>query len=601
MQGRDTFVVFPTGGGKSLCYQIPALMREGLCLVVSPLISLMKDQVSELRKRGIKAVCFISGLTNTEQEIILNNCIHGKVKLLYVSPERLKQRFFIEHLRQMTVSAIAVDEAHCISQWGYDFRPSYLEIAAIRAYHPHAPIIALTATSTPVVAKDIREKLLFRDGHRIFHAPYRRENLTYMVFYEEDKMGRLLRIAHNVGGSGIIYVRNRRRTLEIAKLLIEKGIPAAYYHAGLELRERDLAQLRWMKNEVSVMVATNAFGMGIDKPDVRFVVHLDIPDSVEAYYQEAGRAGRDGQQAYAILLYNNSNKENLRHGFDIRFPSRKQIANTYRALCNYYQLPIGSGQDCQFDFDIESVCDTYNLNVLEFYNCTRFLEREGLIDLPQKEDTMSRIHIPIDREELYRFQVSQPRYSQLVTTLLRMYGGMFSDFVDISERNIARNLQSDEHTVRNMLLHIDALKMIVYKQKKEKPQIIFTSDRINADDLHLNDHNYKTLKEHAQLRMEAMLQYVTSTEGCRKSMLVKYFGENSAPCGKCDLCIEQKKKDNSATIQQQILNLLKEKPLRADELLLAIGNAYEKEILQVLHDLVDKRAVSINESLQFFV
>ena len=322
LQGCDTLALLPTGGGKSVCYQVPALMLDGLCLVVSPLISLMKDQVQQLNSRGIKAACLVSGTTGIEQEVIFNNCIHGKIKLLYISPERLKQRVFIEHLRQMQVSFLAVDEAHCISQWGYDFRPSYLEIAKIRTYYPNIPILALTATATPFVAEDIQRQLLFPSTSRRFQSSFQRQNLAYLVFHEEDKMGRLLRIARGAGKSGIVYVRNRRRTREIADHLVANGIRATYYHAGLEPKERDIAQRRWMQGEVDAIVATNAFGMGIDKPDVRYVVHMDIPTSIEAYFQEAGRAGRDGNKSYAVLLYNDNDLDTLQHNFESAYPSR---------------------------------------------------------------------------------------------------------------------------------------------------------------------------------------------------------------------------------------------------------------------------------------
>ena len=493
LQGCDTLALLPTGGGKSICYQLPALMLDGLCLVVSPLISLMKDQVQHLRDRGIKAACLVSGTTGIEQEIVYNNCIHGKIKILYVSPERLKQQSFIEHFRQMNVSFLAVDEAHCISQWGYDFRPSYLEIAKIRAYHPHIPILALTATATPFVADDIQRQLMFASTSRRYQSSFHRRNLAYMVFHEENKMGRLLRIAHNVGGSGIIYVRNRRRTHEIANQLVANGIRATYYHAGLEPKERDSAQRRWMQGEVNVIVATNAFGMGIDKPDVRFVVHLDIPSSIEAYFQEAGRAGRDGNKAYAVLLYNDSDLDTLQQNYEHNYPSLKQITNIYRAICNYYQIPVGSGTDCQFDFNYEALCNTYRFNLLEFFSATRMLEKEGLITIPDIDESQSRIYIPLSREEVYRFQVNQPRYSDLMTLLLRMYGGLFTEFVPISEQALARKLYYDPQQIRKMLLHMDALKSIVYRPKQTKPQIVFTSPRIDVNHLYLNESNYSEL------------------------------------------------------------------------------------------------------------
>ena len=606
LQGCDTLALLPTGGGKSICYQLPALMLDGLCLVVSPLISLMKDQVQQLHDRGINAACLVSGATGIEQELIYNKCIHGKLKLLYVSPERLRQRVFIEHFRQMKVSFLAVDEAHCISQGGYDFRPSYLEIAKIRAYHPDIPILALTATATHHVADDIERKLMFSPSSRRFQTSFFRHNLAYMVFREEDKLGRLLRIARNVGGSGIVYVRNRRRTHEIANQLIANGISAAYYHAGLTSKERDTAQLRWMRGEVNVIVGTNAFGMGIDKPDVRYVVHLDIPTSVEAYFQEAGRAGRDGNKAFAVLLYDNSDLNNLERNFESGYPSRKHIANIYRAICNYYQLPIGSGTDCQFDFDFEALCSTYRFNVVEFFSAARLLEREGLIALPEPDESQSRLYIPLSREEVYRFQVGQPRYSDLMALLLRMYGGLFSDFTPISEQALARRLYLDPQQIRNMLLHMDALNAVMYRPKHTKPQIIFTSPRIDANDLYLTESHYSELKQRASERLEAIRHYVLSSDECRSTMLLAFFGETaSALCGICDHCIQQHQKsaqssaDNTDALRSRLLSLLSEKPRRAEELVELVGNINEEQVRQLLHELVDQQLVTIDGLLQF--
>ena len=606
LQGCDTLALLPTGGGKSLCYQLTALMLDGLCLVVSPLIALMKEQVQQLNDRGIKAACLMSGLSGTEQETIFNHCIHGKVKLLYVSPERLGQRVFIEHFRQMKVSLLAVDEAHCISQWGYDFRPSYLEIAKIRAYHPGIPTLALTASATPQVAEDIERNLMFANNRQVFVSSFVRENLAYMVFREEDKLGRLLRIARNTGGSGIVYVRNRRRTRELSEQLVANGITATYYHAGLDHKTRDIAQGRWTKGEIRVMVATNAFGMGIDKPDVRFVAHMDIPTSIEAYYQEAGRAGRDGNRAYAVLLYDEHDLDTLQHNFESSFPTQKQISNVYRAICNYYQLPIGSGTDSQFDFDLEALCKTYNFNTVEFFNATRFLEKEGLIALPDPDESQSRIHITVDREELYRFQLSQPRYSDLMTLLLRMYGGLFSDFVPISEQALGRRLYLDPLQIRYMLLHMEALKVVEYHPKHLQPQIIFPSPRIDEKSLYLSDANYTSLKKSAHDRMEAIRHYVTSNDHCRSQMLLAYFGETeSQPCGICDHCIQERKatrqpqQDEEETLRARLLQIIRSHPCRAEELIEKTGSMEEEKIRNLLREMVDQHLVTITDTLHF--
>ncbi|MCQ2294102.1 MAG: RecQ family ATP-dependent DNA helicase [Bacteroidales bacterium] len=601
--GHDTLVLLPTGGGKSICYQIPALAMEGLCLVVSPLISLMKDQVQQLTSRHIKAACLVSGTSSIEQEIILNNCIYGKVKMLYVSPERLQQRLFLAHFKQMKVSMIAVDEAHCISQWGYDFRPPYLEIARLRAYHPQAPVMALTATATPVVVQDIMRHLDFRPSHNFFQSSFMRENLSYMVFREADKLGRMLRVINKTGGSGIVYVRNRRRTKEVAEFLSQNGISAAYYHAGLDTKTRDLAQARWMKDDVGVMVATNAFGMGIDKPDVRFVIHLDIPPSIEAYFQEAGRAGRDGKRAYAVLLFDQPDLELLHQLHNSTYPSRQLIANVYRALSNYYQVPIGSGEGCQFDFDLDGICSVYHLGVLDLYNAAKFLECEGLIALPEREESESKLYINIDRDALYRFQLDQPRYSDLVAILLRLYGGVFSEFVPISERLIASRLMVSEEQVRKFLLHLDALKVIVYMPKKLKPQIIFTSPRINEKDLYLSDQNYKNLERCAYDRMASMERYVLAEEGCRSQLLLSYFGEeDSASCRCCDLCItEHNKGKEQPNLRRMILDLLASAPMSGDQLLQYLPQLDERDVRAVLRQLVDERVVAINELLEFSI
>ena len=382
LSGRDTLALMPTGGGKSVCFQVPALVMDGMCLVISPLIALMNDQVDSLQKRGVSAAAITSAMNKYEIEIVLNKCVHNKVKILYVSPERLKNKIFVEHLKQMKVSMIAVDEAHCISQWGYDFRPPYLDIADIRKYHPYAPIIALTATATINVIADIKEKLAFRKENKVFRKSFYRDNLAYMVLPEEDKYGRMLRIIKKVGGCGIIYVRNRRRTLEIAEYLESQGLLATHYHAGLSAKDRERHQKRWQDDKVNIMVATNAFGMGIDKSNVRYVIHWDIPESVEAYFQEAGRAGRDGKQSYAVLMYNNKDIQMLKDNFENSYPPLSYIQNVYKAVCNYYRIPIGAGNELAFDFNVSQICENYKFNVLPFMSAIIFLEREGLISIP---------------------------------------------------------------------------------------------------------------------------------------------------------------------------------------------------------------------------
>ena len=602
LQGCDTLALLPTGGGKSVCYQVPALMQEGMCLVVSPLIALMKDQVQQLTKKGIKSVCLSSTSSSQEQFAILSNCIHGKVKVLYVTPERLRQRMFIEHFKQMQVSLIAVDEAHCISQWGYDFRPAYLQIATIRQYVPDVPVLALTATATPTVAEDICRQLEFRRGGRRFQSSFVRPNLAYMVFHETDKLGRLLRIARTTGGGGIVYVRNRRRTREVAQFLTTNGIPATFYHAGLTFQERNISQAQWTKNEIPVMVATNAFGMGIDKGNVSFVVHLDIPDSLEAYFQEAGRAGRDGNKAYAVLLYDDEDMTHLEKSYETNYPTLQQIGNTYRALCNYYQLPLGAGDGCEFDFDIEAICNTYHFNVVEFYTAIRFLQREGLLDIPDLDDTRSTLQVTLNREDLYRFQVDQGRLGDLMATLLRMYGGLSTTPQYISERDIARRVFIEPIQVMAMLQQMQVLHAVEYHPRRTKPYIVFTSPRMEARDLYFSKIDYPLLQQRARERMEAMRSYVTADSGCRSRLLVGYFGEEKdTVCGCCDLCIANTKKQHAPALRQRILDMLAESPKTTGDLLQALQLIDEKELSVELRRLVDEGRVSVNQRLQFFV
>ena len=607
LSGRDTLALLPTGGGKSVCYQLPALASDGLALVVSPLISLMKDQVQNLRDRGIKAACIVSGMNAIEQGIVLNNALYGKLKLLYVSPERLKNPIFIGHFRQMKVSLIAVDEAHCISQWGYDFRPSYLEVAALRQLHPTVPVLALSATATPAVVDDIQHRLLFRQPN-LFQSSFFRPNLAYMVLREPDKMGRLLRIIRRVGGSGIIYVRNRRRSQEVARWLVANRIAASFYHAGLDAKERDMVQAQWMQSLSQVMVATNAFGMGIDKPDVRFVIHLDIPDALESYFQEAGRAGRDGNKAYAVLLFDDADVANLKKSIATNFPPLSYIRNVYRGICNFFSIPVGSGADSVFDFDIQALCDTYNFNFVEFFRAARFLEAEGLIALPPQEDAASRLFIPVGREEFYRFQVANKRYDVLFQQLLRLYGGLFSDYVIINEKHIARQCYWDVDRVEKALLQLDALKIVSYRKHSDKPQIVFSSNRVDAGSLYLVDTNYHLVVNAARQRLDAMLAYLDAKQ-CRSQQLLAYFGErHSAPCGLCDCCLSNTHVNvgfDADACRRKALQLLRQKPLSIDDLVAALsafcGQAVvEADLEALIRQMVDNRELGMNNDFTLF-
>ncbi|MBO7199975.1 MAG: RecQ family ATP-dependent DNA helicase [Bacteroidales bacterium] len=604
LSGNDTLALMPTGGGKSVCFQVPALAMEGMCLVISPLIALMNDQVDNLQKKDISAATITSGMNRYEIEIVLNKCIHNKVKILYVSPERLKNKMFVEHLKQMKVSIIAVDEAHCISQWGYDFRPPYLEIANIRKYHPYAPIIALTATATTNVIGDIKEKLLFRKGNKVFRKSFYRDNLSYMVLAEEDKYGRMLRIIKKIGGCGIIYVRNRRRTLEIAEYLESQGMLATHYHAGLSAKDRERHQKRWQDDKVNIMVATNAFGMGIDKSNVRYVIHWDIPESVEAYFQEAGRAGRDGKQSYAVLMYNNKDINMLKDNFENSYPPLSYIQNVYKAVCNYYRIPIGAGNELAFDFNVTQICETYKFNILPFMSAIKFLEREGLISIPDTDEMISKICILTTKQDLYNFQVSHKDYDNFLKTLLRMYGGLFSDFVPINETFIAKTLHYKTSEIETMLSDLEKLKILSYKKKSDKPQIIFTSERIDTSYLYFGNSNYKYLKDNAIYRMNAMLEYITSNQQCRSKILLGYFDEkdNVVLCNKCDVCISQKKKKKEERgVKQRLLSLLATSPMTIRQIVEAMPDIPEDEIVSTIRTMIDFGKIEMNYDMQIFI
>lgn len=554
VEGHDTLALLPTGGGKSLCYQLPGLMMEGVCVVVSPLISLMKDQVQRLQSMHIRARYLVSGMTKTDQSTVLASAVSGTLKFLYVSPERLRQQMFIEHFRHMKVSLIAVDEAHCISQWGYDFRPTYLQIATIRQYHPNVPLIALTATAIPDVVDDICRQLLMHNERR-FQSSFERKNLIYSVQQGANKMVSLIRMAAESEGSGIVYVGSRRMTSVVATQLAGAGIPATSYHAGLDMRERDKRQEMWMAGVYKVMVATNAFGMGIDKQDVRFVVHYDIPSSLEAYFQEAGRAGRDGNEARAVMLYDEGDDARLAISFDSSFPSVKYIRNIYRALCNYYQLPMGFGADSAYDFDMEAICAEYNLKASEFYSACRFLEREGLISIPDKDDAYSTLYIPLHREELYHFQLTHEMLGNVLQAAVRLYPGLFTAVTPIDEQKIARRCFMEPSEVMGKLRQMSDMKVAEYNPRPLRPQIVFAVPRVDERDILFSEQNYEMVKQAARRRLDAVLSYLHCDDRCRCRQLLDYFGEDMPhDCGLCDVCLKNAAatKDVVAAIKERL-------------------------------------------------
>ena len=600
LDGKDTLALLPTGGGKSICFQVPALAKEGICIVISPLIALMKDQVDNLNKKGIKAIAIYSGMHRSEIDIALDNCVYGEYKLLYISPERLATELMRERIKKMNVNLLAVDESHCISQWGYDFRPPYLEIAEIRDLIPDTPIIALTATATPKVVKDIQEKLLFK-SENVIQQSFKRDNLVYVVFKEEDKHRRLLRIVNSVKGSGIIYARSRKKTKEISLFLNKNGIKSDFYHAGLEQNVRSTKQNEWMKGIKRIIVATNAFGMGIDKPNVRFVVHLDLNDNVESYFQEAGRAGRDEKIAYAILLYDDSDIINIKKNLNITFPEIKIIKSVYQALGNYFQLAVGSGKDVSFDFDISDFSNNYNFNHLTVYNSLKFLEKEAYILLTDSFNTSSKIHFLMNRDELYRFQLSNRKYDKLIKIILRSYSGVFSDFAKISETDIAARASTTKEAIKNCLQNMNQMKVITYIPQKKLPQIIFTKERLNIEDLFISKKNYTERKNNALKKINSIINYATSTNKCRSQLLLSYFGETeSKRCGKCDVCIERNKIELSELefdiVVNQIKPFLLEKEHSIEEIVDKIKNVNKDKILKVIQWLLDKNKISYTDN-----
>lgn len=569
-EGRDTLGLMPTGGGKSITFQVPALAQEGLCLVITPLIALMKDQVRNLRERGIKATAIYSGMTREEIVIALENCIFGNYKFLYVSPERLDTEIFQIKLRSMHVSLITVDESHCISQWGYDFRPAYLKIADIRQLLPGIPVIALTATATPEVVSDIQQRLQFRQEN-VFRMSFERKNLAYVVRHTEDKESELLHILQHVNGSGIVYTRNRKKTKEISLFLNRNHITATFYHAGLNDETKDSRQKAWLKGEFRVMVATNAFGMGIDKPDVRVVIHADVPDSPEAYFQEAGRAGRDGMKAYAVLLFCARDKITLKQRVSDTFPEKSYIRKIYEDINFYYQMAMGDGRGCTFAFNIDEFCRNFKHFPVQTDSALKILTRAGYLEYTDEQDNASRIMFTITKEELYRIREQSEDTEKLLRILLRSYTGLFTDYAYISEDNLSTRSGLSKQQIYETLLSLSRQHILHYIPAKKTPYIIYTRERQETERVYLSKEVYEDRKESYVQRINAMIEYAESENRCRSRMLLRYFGEkNEHNCGQCDVCLQQHqsglKSGEFEAISQQLQALLKENPLSLQEI-----------------------------------
>ena len=604
MNGEDTLALMPTGGGKSICFQVPTLCQQGICIVISPLIALMKDQVAHLKKRNIPAEAIYSGLHFKDIDRILDNCIYGKVKFLYLSPERLSTEIAKERIPKMEVNLIAVDEAHCISQWGYDFRPAYLKIAEIRQLLPQTPILALTATATDEVVSEIQQKLEFKQEH-VLKKSFSRPNLSYSVLPEEAKLEKLFDILQKVKGPGIVYVRSRRKTKEVAYYLNQRRISADFYHAGLDQETRHKKQESWMQGTTRVIVSTNAFGMGIDKSDVRIVVHLDLPDSLEAYFQEAGRAGRDGKKAYAVLLYKAADKQRLLRQHEQSFPSFSEMQKVYRALGSYLQLAVGSALGQSFDFNLTTFCQNFQLEPSRTFHCLKNLEKEGWIALSEAIFVPSTIQIKVNKDQLYDFQLKHPKLDKLLKTVLRTTQGAFQNPVFIRENKLAAFLKVPPQEINQQLKLLQKEGIIAYQPQKDNPQLTFLRERVSAENLSIDFAAYAERKDRQYKRIQKAIAYAEQPL-CRSQQLLSYFGESNSPkCGKCDVCLGRTKteldEETFAKLKQKIYQLLQREPLRLEEIVQSFSPKWENRVLKTMDYLVDEGFVGSGSEGKFTV
>ena len=591
---NDTLGLMPTGSGKSICFQIPSLVLGGTTLVISPLIALMNDQVQNLKKKGFSAISISAAMHYNEIDVAMNNAALGHVQFVYISPERLQNENFRQKLSYLPINLIAVDEAHCISQWGYDFRPSYLKIAELRTYFQDVNIIALTASATKVVADDIQNQLAFKN-QKVFRQSFVRNDLRYVVQYEENKIIRLQKLISNIGGSGIIYVRNRKKTEDLALFLKKNKISSLAYHAGLKFEDRQNIQDQWIENKIQVIVATNAFGMGIDKPDVKFVVHLDLPESLEAYFQEAGRAGRDGKFAYSTIFYTKADQQRLLDNFKFAFPDLDYIKQTYQAICNYFQIAVGSGQGFSVEFDIDKLCNSYNLSPLLVYNSIKFLEKENYISYLDGGYEPSKIMFLSSKEELYLFQIRFPKYELLIKTLLRSYGGLFENYGNIKEKDLAFRTKTNVQLVKENLEYLDKQQILSFIPQSSLPKLFFNQDRINGKYLEFNPNNYYHLKQRYSERIQSVIDYTENDKLCRQVQLLMYFNEiDYSNCGHCDVCINNRQKDLEK-IKQQIIQVLTHNLYSLEQLNFHMKNLNSVSWIKIFNEMIDDGIIKSSE------